>query len=147
MSKILSEEIKRGNLTNKGKKIVDRNEKYEIRMSHYTLGSQSRQRTDGFVLKFIGEKDETSDETMKQLGKVIKSMKKARRIEIQCEDCGLLTDESLKTLSKDLERLTCLEFLVLEFIGCNITNEGLSFLSISLKRMTSLRSINLDFFG
>jgi len=62
------------------------NSKSEIVLTNKTLGLQLCKRRKAFVLRFLGEKEETSDETLKRLMEVMKSVKTVRKVIIECKE-------------------------------------------------------------
>jgi len=128
------------------KKINHRNDKYEINLSHNTLKSQIKKGQDALAFKFYALNGETSDETLKMLVRAMKSFKRVRKIDIDCQSCPLVTDEGLKILSQGLNRLNSLICLKLNFnnMPSTITEKGISSLGGSLKRLSALQSISLN---
>jgi len=68
------------------KKIIHNNNKTERVLTNETLGLQICKRVNASVMKFLGEKEETSDEKLKMLTKVVKSLKAVRKVVIECQE-------------------------------------------------------------
>jgi len=86
----------------------------------------------------------TSDKHLKILAKAMASMKKVRKVNIQCR-YQLFGDEGLKHLSKGLQRLGLLQSISLDFSETKATDEGLIHLSECLRRLSFLKSLSLNF--
>jgi len=138
---MMKEEQSHESFIQSNKKSVNRNEKYEIVLNNKALDSQFIKITDAFVLMFLAYRNETSDKTLHILTKIIKPLKKVRKIDLNLEDCGIVTDEGLKILSKGLERLSSLQSVKLDFNSCEkITDKSLENI---IEGLTRLGSCNL----
>ena len=94
----------------KSKKIINRNNMYEITLNRNTLRSQLTKRKDAIVLKFSGEMtSESMSKRLKMFAKAMNSLKKARKAYIECLFCSQLTDKDLKNLCEGLRRLSSLK--------------------------------------
>jgi len=109
-----------------------------------------KKRTDAVVLEF----DEyfKPKDGAEAFARVINSMKKVRKIFIECRKTdlyghkNLLDDKGLKIFGECLKRLDSLQSVSLRFYDCfNITEQGLKNLGKGLKRLSSLQSIQIDF--
>jgi len=111
-----------------GKKVANRNHQYEIQVNNSTLNSHLKKITDAVVLNFNGNQKgqysfwitfensvQTTNGTLRSLAKLIGSLTRVRKIEIQCQNCDLLTDEGLKALYESLKRMGSLQYLNLDF--------------------------------
>jgi len=67
------------------RKMVHQHPQPEIVLTDETLGVQLCKRRSASVLKFLGEKGEASDETLKMLTQVMKSLKMIRKVSIKCQ--------------------------------------------------------------
>jgi len=89
LSKVSCEQRKEGDshaVFNKmNKKMVHQYDKTEIILTNKTLDSQLCKRRNACDLRFLGEKKETSDETVKRLAEAVKSVKAVRRVIIELQ--------------------------------------------------------------
>jgi len=147
LSKIASKQVKDENYWTDcfktSKKIVRRNVKSEIKLTHDGLASQLMKRTDALTLKFSVNQPDDINEDMKVLKKAMKSLRKVRRVNIECRYAQEIT--GIKGLTESLKRLSSLESVSLSFKNCDgISGKGIKSISEGLQRCRSLKSINLN---
>jgi len=91
MSEITSQDITKqdqsrsSNPIKQNKKIRNRNDQYPMILNQKTLASQLMKKTDALIIKLNGDSKNTSDETLKIIAKQIKSLKKLRKLDLQCQ--------------------------------------------------------------
>jgi len=119
LSKISLRETKENNrqvdFSEKSKKIIERNNWSEIRLTDYNLDYKLAQRTDAFASRFCGDIYVTSTQALKTLGKALKQLKQVQRIAIECQRCQV-SDEGLKAIGEGIGRLNCLKSIDVGFI-------------------------------
>jgi len=147
LSKITSKQVKNENSWadsfKTSKKRVHRNVKSEIKLTHDGLVSQLMKRTDALTLKFYANLPDQFDEGLKMLEKAMKSLKKVRKVIIECRYAREI--EGIRYLSKSLERLNSLESISLSFRDYDgISGKGMKSISEAIQRLRSLKSININ---
>jgi len=132
------------------KKIISRNNLYEIKIGE--LGAvfplQFIKRKDSNVFKYREEGKPLLNKSLRMLANAIKSSNKIQRIDIKSNFYGsLIDDQSLLYLTEELKRLKSFHFFNLDLGRSNITDEGLKNIGECFKRLGALQSLNLSLYN